>query len=129
MVLQESTNMSQIKVSYRRHLAKTLSYRIISTGIGFLAMWWASGSVKVGAAFGVIELIYKPLQYYIHERVWYKWIKFGLISTPEKKKKNVVITEEKTKTVVKELVEEIPETLPPPPPQSSKKVLNYSSNR
>ena len=129
MVLQESTNMSQIKVSYRRHLAKTLSYRIISTGIGFLAMWWASGSVKVGAAFGVVELIYKPLQYYIHERVWYKWIKFGLISTPEKKKKNVVITEEKTKTVVKELVEETPETLPPPQPQSLKKVLNYSSNR
>lgn len=129
MVLQESTNMSQIKVSYKRHLVKTLSYRIISTGIGFLAMWWASGSLKVGAAFGVVELIYKPLQYYIHERVWYKWIKFGLISTPEKKKKNVVITEEKTKTVVKELVEETPEDLPPPQPQSSKKVLNYSSNR
>ena len=121
--------MSQIKVSYKRHLVKTLSYRIISTGIGFLAMWWASGSLKVGAAFGVVELIYKPLQYYIHERVWYKWIKFGLISTPEKKKKNVVITEEKTKTVVKELVEETPEDLPPPQPQSSKKVLNYSSNR
>ena len=78
MVLQESTNMSQIKVSYRRHLAKTISYRIISTGIGFLVMWWASGSVKIGAAFGVVELIYKPLQYYIHERVWYKWIKYGL---------------------------------------------------
>ena len=129
MVLQESTNMSQIKVSYRRHLAKTISYRIISTGIGFLVMWWASGSVKIGAAFGVVELIYKPLQYYIHERVWYKWIKFGLISTPEKKKKNVVIIEEKTKPVVKDLIEETPVTLPPTPPQSSKKVLNYSSNR
>ena len=78
---------------------------------------------------GVVELIYKPLQYYIHERVWYKWIKFGLISTPEKKKKNVVITEEKTKPVVKDLIEETPVTLPPTPPQSSKKVLNYSSNR
>jgi uncharacterized membrane protein len=41
-------------------------------------MWWVSGSVKVGAAFGFAELVYKPIQYYIHERVWYKWIKYGL---------------------------------------------------
>lgn len=129
MVLQESTNMSQIKVSYKRHLAKTISYRVLSTGIGFLAMWWASGSVKVGAAFGVVELLYKPLQYYIHERVWFKWIKFGLTTIPEKKKKTPVITEEKTKPVVKDLIEETPVTLPPTPPQSTKKVLNYSSNR
>lgn len=62
----------------KRHVAKTISYRIISTLIGFLIMWWISDSIKVGAAFGVAELIYKPLQYYIHERVWYKWIKYGL---------------------------------------------------
>ena len=37
-----------------------------------------SGSIKVGAAFGVAELVYKPIQYYIHERIWYRWIKFGL---------------------------------------------------
>jgi len=65
-------------VSKKRHLAKTASYRIISTLIGFLIMWMATGSIKIGAAFGVAELVYKPIQYYIHERVWYKWIKFGL---------------------------------------------------
>ena len=65
-------------VDKRRHIAKTISYRIISTLIGFLLMWLISGSIKVGAAFGVAELIYKPIQYYIHERVWYKCIKFGL---------------------------------------------------
>ena len=65
-------------VDKRRHIAKTISYRVISTVIGFLLMWLISGSVKVGAAFGVAELIYKPIQYYIHERVWYKWIKYGL---------------------------------------------------
>ena len=70
--------MSQIKVSAKRHLAKTVSYRIISTLIGFLIMWAVSGSITVGAAFGVAELVYKPIQYYIHERIWYKWIKFGL---------------------------------------------------
>jgi uncharacterized membrane protein len=65
-------------VEPKRHIAKTISYRIISTLIGFAIMWAISGSIKVGAAFGIAELIYKPIQYYIHERVWYKYIKFGL---------------------------------------------------
>ena len=65
-------------VQNKRHVAKTISYRLISTLIGFLIMWFATGSVKVGAAFGVAELLYKPIQYYIHERIWYKYIKYGL---------------------------------------------------
>jgi uncharacterized membrane protein len=65
-------------VEPKRHIAKTISYRIISTLIGFAIMWAISGSIKVGAAFGIAELVYKPIQYYIHERVWYKYIKFGL---------------------------------------------------
>lgn len=67
-------------VSKKRHLAKTVSYRVVSTAIGFLIMWLVSGSVKVGAAFGIAELVYKPIQYYIHERIWYRYIKFGLKS-------------------------------------------------
>jgi uncharacterized membrane protein len=65
-------------VQKKRHVAKTISYRVISTLIGFVIMWSISGSVKVGAAFSLAELVYKPIQYYIHERVWYKWIKYGL---------------------------------------------------
>lgn len=65
-------------VQKKRHIAKTISYRIVSTAIGFCIMWFVSDSIKVGAAFGVAELVYKPIQYYIHERIWYKWIKFGL---------------------------------------------------
>jgi uncharacterized membrane protein len=65
-------------VERKRHIAKTISYRIISTLIGFLLMWLISGSIKVGAAFGVVELVYKPIQYYLHERIWYKFIKYGL---------------------------------------------------
>jgi len=71
--------MNQIKVSAKRHLAKTISYRIISTAVGFLIMWWATGDITFGAAFGVAELLYKPIQYYSHERVWYRFIKFGLV--------------------------------------------------
>lgn len=110
--------MNQIKVSYKRHLAKTISYRIISTTIGFLAMWWASGSIKVGAAFGVVELIYKPLQYYIHERIWYRYIRFGLIEE-KKKPKSKIQTPESTNEIIEESN----------PTSRKRKVLNYGSNR
>jgi len=65
-------------VSKKRHIAKTISYRVVSTLIGFGIMWAVTGSIKIGAAFGIAELVYKPIQYYIHERIWYKWIKYGL---------------------------------------------------
>jgi uncharacterized membrane protein len=67
-------------VQVKRHLVKTISYRVTSTSVGFLVMWGISGSVKIGAAFGVAELLFKPFLYFIHERVWYKWIKYGLKS-------------------------------------------------
>lgn len=65
-------------VEKKRHLAKTISYRIVSSGVGFIIMYIATGSLKFGAMFSVAELIYKPLQYYIHERVWYRYIKYGI---------------------------------------------------
>ena len=77
--------MNQTKVSFKRHLAKTISYRILSTLIGFVIMWWATGDIKFGAAFGVVELLYKPIQYYTHERIWYRFIKFGLVEDKKKK--------------------------------------------
>ena len=67
-----------MQVTRQRHIAKTISYRVVSTTIGFLTMWLVTGSVKVGAAFGIAELIWKPIQYYYHERIWYRWIKYGL---------------------------------------------------
>ena len=65
-------------VQRKRHIAKTISYRILSTLVGFLLMWWISGSIKIGTAFSIAELLYKPIQYYIHERIWYRFIKYGL---------------------------------------------------
>lgn len=112
-VLQTLKIMSQIKVSYKRHLAKTVSYRILSTTIGIGAMWAVTGSLKLGAVFGVAELVYKPIQYYIHERIWYKFIKFGLTEDKPKKPKKTSETES------------VPKTDTP----TKKKRLNYSSNR
>lgn len=67
-----------MKVDKKRHIAKTISYRLISTLIGFSTMLVVTGSVKAGAAFGIAELLWKPIQYYVHERIWYKYIKYGL---------------------------------------------------
>jgi uncharacterized membrane protein len=116
------------KVTPKRHVAKTISYRVVSTGIGFVIMWLATGSIKIGAAFGIVELVYKPIQYYIHERIWYRWIKFGLVGDSEKKKKGKGLTEGKIKNQHKVYEDELSETLPPQKP-TEKKVLNYSSNR
>lgn len=67
-----------VKIKARRHLAKTISYRIISTGIGFFVIFISTGSIKIGAAFSSFELIFKPIIYFIHERGWYKYIKYGV---------------------------------------------------
>jgi uncharacterized membrane protein len=109
------------KVSAKRHLAKTVSYRVVSTGIGFAIMWWATGDIRFGAAFGVAELVYKPIQYYIHERVWYRFIKFGLVEDKKPKVKKVQSNEVQSEPITKEPTQV--------PPTTEKKVLNYSSNR
>lgn len=62
----------------KRHLAKTISYRIISSSIGFAVISITTGDYKFGAAFSISELVFKPFIYFLHERVWYKYIKFGI---------------------------------------------------
>jgi uncharacterized membrane protein len=117
------------KVLAKRHLAKTVSYRILSTGIGFLVMWYVTGSIKIGAAFGFAEMLLKPALYYLHERAWYRWIKFGVVPEKESKKKTPLPTDDKVKTEIK-VIEDTPlETPSPTPKPKVKKVLNYSSNR
>ena len=61
-----------MKVLIRRHIAKSISYRILGTG------YILTGNIIIASSIGFIELCIKPLIYFLHERVWYKWIKFGL---------------------------------------------------
>lgn len=65
-------------VERKRHLAKAVSYRILSTLIGFSVLVIVTDSISIGAIFSVAELLWKPVQYYVHERIWYKWINYGL---------------------------------------------------
>lgn len=66
-----------VKISPERDILKTISYRIVSSVIGFFILWIFFG-VTVGISFSLFELFCKPLLYYIHERMWYRYIKFGV---------------------------------------------------
>ena len=65
-------------VSYKRHVAKTISWRIIGTIDTFLLSWLITGSWKVGLSIGGVEIITKMILYFFHERLWYRFSKFGL---------------------------------------------------
>ena len=65
-------------VSYKRHIAKTLSWRILGTLDTFILSWILTGDVKIGAAIGGAEVITKTILYFFHERAWYKFSRFGL---------------------------------------------------
>lgn len=68
-----------MKIQPKRHIAKTITYRITSSFIGFVVLYVTTGDYRVGIAFSGFEFFYKPFLYFLHERVWYKWIKYGLI--------------------------------------------------
>jgi len=65
-------------VSYKRHLLKTITWRIVGTLDTILLSWIITGSLEFGIAIGATELITKMILYFIHERVWYRFSKFGL---------------------------------------------------
>lgn len=65
-------------VHVKRHIAKTISWRIIGTIDTMILAGLISGNWKVGVSIGGAEVLTKMVLYFLHERVWYKWIKFGI---------------------------------------------------
>jgi uncharacterized membrane protein len=65
-------------VLVKRHIAKALTYRIIGSVVTIVVTYNAGLNIKWASLVGVSELLIKPFLYFIHERVWYKWVKFGL---------------------------------------------------
>ena len=65
-------------VSYKRHVAKTLSWRVIGTLDTVILSGIVTGSWTVGLTIGGIEVITKMVLYFLHERAWYKFSKFGV---------------------------------------------------
>jgi adenylylsulfate kinase-like enzyme/uncharacterized membrane protein len=76
--LKKIRHFMTIIVHRKRHIAKAVTYRFLSTGLGFLAVWMGTGSMKAGILFSVADLVLKPVLYYLHDRVWFKHIPYGL---------------------------------------------------
>ena len=74
------------KIEVKRHIAKTITWRVVGTIDTIILSWILTGNLKVGVAIGGLEVLTKSLLYFLHERVWYKWIKFGVIKEQPKKK-------------------------------------------
>lgn len=55
-----------------RHLAKTVSWRIIATLDTVIIAFLISGSIELGFKVGAAEIFTKMILYYIHERIWFK---------------------------------------------------------
>ena len=60
-----------------RHLAKTISWRIIGTIDTMLLGWLITGNLKMGLAIGGTEVLTKMVLYFLHERAWFKWGNLG----------------------------------------------------
>jgi uncharacterized membrane protein len=67
-----------MKANYKRQIAKAITFRIIGTIDTILVSWFITGSFEVGAILGGIEIFTKIVLYFAHERVWDKYIKYGL---------------------------------------------------
>ena len=72
------------KISRKRHIAKTITWRLVATGTTILLAWVISGDPMIGLQVGAWEFFIKMLLYYVHERVWYK-VDFGINSKRDKK--------------------------------------------
>jgi uncharacterized membrane protein len=55
----------------KRHIAKTVTWRVIGTLDTLLLSWFISGDMSVGIKVGGLELVTKMILYYFHERVWF----------------------------------------------------------
>ena len=55
-------------VSYKRNVAKTISWRVIGTLDTIILSGIITGSWKLGMAIGGVEVITKMVLYFLHER-------------------------------------------------------------
>ena len=63
--------------SRKRHIGKTITWRVVGTLDTFVISWIISGNPMTGLKIGISEVLTKMVFYYIHERIWHK-SKFGL---------------------------------------------------
>ena len=70
--------------SVKRHVAKTITWRIVGTIDTMIIGWFITGDAMTGLKIGGVEIVTKMILYYFHERMWFK-INLGL---PHRKTEN-----------------------------------------
>ncbi len=63
--------------SNRRHLLKTITWRILGTLDTMVIAWVVTGNPVTGLQIGLAEVLTKMGLYFLHEKAWYK-TDFGL---------------------------------------------------
>lgn len=61
----------------KRHLLKTVTWRITATLITILLAFIISGDVYIALHIGGWEVLIKLIAYYYHERIWFRFIRFN----------------------------------------------------
>lgn len=64
--------MGRGRVTRARHIAKTITWRVIGTVDTMCLGWFISGDPIIGLQIGGLEVFTKMILYYVHERAWYK---------------------------------------------------------
>jgi uncharacterized membrane protein len=65
-----------MNLDVKGHILKTISYRIIGTLTTVIVAYLLGASIEISSLLGLGELILKPIFYFLHERIWFRYIKF-----------------------------------------------------
>ena len=68
--------MDEIR-SRRRHIAKTITWRIIASATTFTFVYVVFGDIKAASGIMVMESILKMVLYYFHERAGFRYGNLG----------------------------------------------------
>ena len=73
--------------SRKRHIAKTITWRLVGTIDTILLSWLITGNPWLGLEIGLAEILTKMILYYFHERAWFKFnlSKTGIVQESRKR--------------------------------------------
>ena len=61
----------------KRHILKTISYRVVATITTVIVAYSLGLSLELSSLLGMGEILLKPMIYFLHERLWYKFGSVG----------------------------------------------------
>ena len=64
--------------SWKRHAAKAMTWRIVATTTTVIIVGIVTGEWAIAGGVGAVDAAVKMVLYYLHERVWYRFIGLGV---------------------------------------------------